>query len=79
MLILTFVTNCGSTKGKSTVGSIQKPEMTYDDEVYVPVLKSERKNFFKETEAETKWVDSIYGQMSFEEKIGQLFMVCSLF
>jgi beta-N-acetylhexosaminidase len=77
LLILTFVTNCGSTKGKSTVGSIQKPEMTYDDEVYVPVLKSERKNFFKETEAETKWVDSIYGQMSFEEKIGQLFMVAA--
>ena len=77
MLISTFVTNCGSTKGKSTVGSIQKPEMTYDDEVYVPVLKSERKNFFKETEAETKWVDSIYGQMSFEEKIGQLFMVAA--
>lgn len=74
---MTFVTNCGSTKGKSTVGSIQKPEMTYDDEVYVPVLKSERKNFFKETEAETKWVDSIYGQMSFEEKIGQLFMVAA--
>jgi len=77
LLILTFVTNCGSTKVKSTVGSIQKPEMTYDDEVYVPVLKSERKNFFKETEAETKWVDSIYGQMSFEEKIGQLFMVAA--
>lgn len=77
MLIVTFVTNCGSTKDKSTVVSIQKPEMTYDDEVYVPVLKSERKNFFKETKAETKWVDSIYGQMSFEEKIGQLFMVAA--
>jgi beta-glucosidase-like glycosyl hydrolase/CubicO group peptidase (beta-lactamase class C family) len=77
LLIVTFVTNCGSTKGKSTVGSIQKPEMTYDDEVYVPVLKSERKNFFKETEAETKWVDSIYDQMSFEEKNGQLFMVAA--
>jgi beta-glucosidase-like glycosyl hydrolase/CubicO group peptidase (beta-lactamase class C family) len=77
LLIVTFATNCGSTKDKSTVGSIQKPEMTYDDEVYVPVLKSERKNFFKETKAETKWVDSIYGQMSFEEKIGQLFMVAA--
>lgn len=76
--ILTFVTNCGSTKNKSTKGTIQKPEMAYDDgEVYVPVLKSERKNFFKDSDAETKWVDSIYNQMTFDEKVGQLFMVAA--
>jgi len=76
--LLTFVTNCSSTKGKPTIGTIQKPEMAYDDdEVYVPVLKSERKNFFKDSDAETKWVDSIYNQMSFDEKVGQLFMVAA--
>ena len=73
-----MVTNCGSTKVVTPpVATIQKPEMVYDDEVYIPVLKSERKNFFKETDAENKWVDSIYTQMSFEEKIGQLFMVAA--
>lgn len=77
MLIGTFVTNCGSTKEKSTMGTIQKPEMSYDDEVYVPVSKSNRKNFFKETDAEIKWVDSVYNQMSFDEKVGQLFMVAA--
>jgi beta-glucosidase-like glycosyl hydrolase/CubicO group peptidase (beta-lactamase class C family) len=77
IVILTFVTNCGSTKVKSTIVNIQKPEMTYDDEPYVPILKSQRKNFFKDSDNETKWVDSIYNQMSFEEKVGQLFMVAA--
>ncbi len=77
ILIITLVTNCGSSKALPPVGKIQKPEMAYDDEVYVPVLKSERKNFFKETAAENRWVDSIYTQMSFQEKVGQLFMVAA--
>ncbi|WP_396166726.1 glycoside hydrolase family 3 N-terminal domain-containing protein [Flavobacterium sp.] len=77
LVILTFVTNCGVSRGKTSVGKIVKPEFSYDDEVYVPVLKSERKNFFKDSEPETKWVDSIYTQMTFEEKVGQLFMVAA--
>ncbi len=77
LVILSFVTNCGVSRAKTSVGKIAKPEFSYDDEVYVPVLKSERKNFFKDSEAETKWVDSIYTQMTFEEKAGQLFMVAA--
>ncbi len=77
LVILSFVTNCGVSRAKTSVGKIAKPEFSYDDEVYVPVLKSERKNFFKDSEAETKWVDSIYTQMTFEEKVGQLFMVAA--
>ena len=77
LIIFSFVTNCGVSRGKTSVGKIVKPEFSYDDEVYVPVLKSERKNFFKDSEPETKWVDSIYTQMTFEEKVGQLFMVAA--
>ncbi len=77
LIIISFVTNCGVTKDATSVGKIAKPELSYDDEVYVPVLKSERKNFFKDSEPETKWVDSIYTQMTFEEKVGQLFMVAA--
>ena len=77
LVILSFVTNCGITRGTTSVGKIAKPEFSYDDEVYVPILKSERKNFFKDSEPETKWVDSIYAQMTFEEKVGQLFMVAA--
>lgn len=77
LVIFSFVTNCGITRGTTSVGKIAKPEFSYDDEVYVPILKSERKNFFKDSEPETKWVDSIYAQMTFEEKVGQLFMVAA--
>lgn len=76
-IIITFVTNCGPTKGKSSVGVIKKPELVIEEDLYIPVPKSERKNYFKETSLETKWVDSIYTQMTFEEKVGQLFMVAA--
>jgi len=42
-----------------------------------PYVKTERKNFFPTTETETRWVDSIYNQMTFDEKVGQLFMVAA--
>ena len=77
LILFSIVTNCGVTKDKNSVGKITKPEFSNDDEVYVPILKSDRKNFFKDSEPETKWVDSIYAQMTFEEKIGQLFMVAA--
>lgn len=34
-------------------------------------------NFFDETTLEKKWVDSVYNSLSFEEKLGQLFMVAA--
>ncbi len=77
VFILTLITNCGSSKVVMPISKILKPEVTYDEDVYVPVLKSERKNFFKETASENKWVDSIYNQMSFDEKVGQLFMIAA--
>lgn len=76
--MLSFVTHCGTTKViPGEVEKIKKPEVIYDDQAYAPISKSERKNFFKETPLETKWVDSIYNHMSFEDKIGQLFMVAA--
>ncbi|WP_395067224.1 glycoside hydrolase family 3 N-terminal domain-containing protein [Flavobacterium sp.] len=77
LIILTFVTNCGSSKVVAPVGKILKPELNLDDEVYVSVSKSNRKNFFKDSPEETKWVDSIYNQFTFEEKVGQLFMIAA--
>ena len=54
-----------------------KTETTIQELDSVSYIKTERKNFFPETEAETAWVDSIYNQMTFEEKVGQLFMVAA--
>ena len=76
--LLFLVTNCSSTKiVNQPILTIPKAELALDEEVYIPHLKSDRKNFFPETDAETHWVDSIYNQMSFDEKVGQLFMVAA--
>ena len=74
-VLLFLVTNCSSTKKK--ILTFPKTEIDLDEEIYIPHLKSERKNFFAETIAETHWVDSIYNQMTFDEKVGQLFMVAA--
>ena len=84
--LLFLVTNCSSTKvSKSLPVVVIKTEVPIenkeivpsDESVYVQRNKSDRKNFFPETEAETHWVDSIYNQMPFDEKVGQLFMVAA--
>lgn len=72
LLLLSLLTNCSSTKGNKTVVANNKETPTTND--YVP---HQRKTFFKGSEAENKWVDSIYSQMPLDEKIGQLFMVAA--
>jgi beta-N-acetylhexosaminidase len=72
VLLLFLLTNCASKKSKIP---FEKPEITENEEIYIPHLKSERKNFFKESEAEKKWVDSVYQTMSLDQKLGQLFMI----
>ena len=74
-VILVLATNCSSTKTKKHV--LSKAGIAEDEEVYIPHIKSERKNFFPETLAENKWVDSSYSRMTFDEKVGQLFMVAA--
>ncbi|RKS03221.1 glycoside hydrolase family 3 N-terminal domain-containing protein [Flavobacterium sp. 102] len=75
--LLFLVTNCSSTKSNKTNVPLVKTETAIPDQDSVSYVQTERKNFFPETEAETKWVDSIYNQFTFEEKVGQLFMVAA--
>ena len=76
--LLFFVTNCSSTKViNQTIPIFPKADIASDEEVYTPHLKADRKNFFPETSPETRWVDSIYNQMAFDEKVGQLFMIAA--
>ncbi len=72
-----LVTNCSSTKALPNNTHLAKAGIAEDEEIYIPHLKSERKNFFPETDAEIHWVDSVYNQLSFDEKVGQLFMVAA--
>lgn len=80
MALLFLVTNCSSTKTKPHATksvTLENAGIAEEEEIYAPHVKSERKNFFPDTDAETRWVDSIYNKLTFEEKVGQLFMVAA--
>ncbi|WP_291104254.1 MULTISPECIES: glycoside hydrolase family 3 N-terminal domain-containing protein [unclassified Flavobacterium] len=76
-VLLLLVTNCATKKSTISRQPFTKPVVSIDTTIYIPHLKSDRKNFFKDSDAETYWVDSIYDKLSLEEKVGQLFMVAA--
>jgi beta-N-acetylhexosaminidase len=76
LFIAVFVSNCSTTK-KTTSHKIIKPEIAFEEELYIAHVKAERKTFFKGSEIEDRWVDSVYSQMPLNERIGQLFMVAA--
>lgn len=66
--------NCSTTKNKvakTNPQAIIVPDIEYKD------VSKEGFNLFPDTPEEKKWVDSIYNNLSFEEKLGQLFMVAA--
>jgi len=69
-----LITNCASKKNTNTIDA-KKDISLKDTVVYDQKKESEKKTFFKDSDKETAWVDSIYNKMSVQEKIGQLFMV----
>lgn len=78
--LLFLVSNCGIINNTSippTSLLLNKPEISDFEEVYIPQTKSARKNFFKDSDAENRWADSIFSQMTLEEKVGQLYMVAA--
>ncbi len=75
--LLFLITNCSSIKKTSKNVLLGSARIAEDEEIYIPQIKSERKNFFPVSSAENKWVDSVYSQLSFDEKVGQLFMVAA--
>ncbi len=79
VLLLSLATSCSTSKKTISKNSfsLAKAGIYEDDEIYIPHLKSERKNYFPDTDFENRWVDSIYNSMSLDEKIGQLFMVAA--
>ncbi|MCC9073150.1 serine hydrolase [Flavobacterium sp. F-65] len=71
---LFLVINCATRKNNTIIDS-NKDALTKDTVVYIAPNKSEKKTFFKDSDKETNWVDSIYNKMSLREKVGQLFMI----
>lgn len=77
-IVTAIITNCAVKKNSTTeIGRPTDSAFSLPEEIYIQHPKSERKNYFPETSQENKWVDSIYNQLTFEEKVGQLFMVAA--
>ena len=70
-----LITNCAVSKKTNTINAIKKASFSEETDIYIPKSISERKTFFKNSDREKNWVDSIYNKMSSREKIGQLYMI----
>ncbi len=66
-----IIFNCGTKKSIPSSTAIEEPVLP-GKEIIVPTYEQEYVSF-----GQKKWVDSIYNQMSLEDKIGQLFMVAA--
>ncbi|SHI89695.1 glycoside hydrolase family 3 N-terminal domain-containing protein [Flavobacterium terrae] len=74
--LIAFTVNC-SVKKKLPE---KKEELAVTENINIEKFKDpslEGFNLFEDSPAEKKWVDSVYSTLSFEEKIGQLFMVAA--
>lgn len=74
-IMLFFIINCGVSKKSKTTVITNQPVSTENKEVYIPKNKAEKKPFLQDSDAENRWTDSIYTQMTLDEKLGQLFFV----
>jgi beta-N-acetylhexosaminidase len=72
-VFIVLLSACGSvsTKTEKHKNILPKDENLIE----IPELANAHKTYFKDSDAETKWVDSIYSNMSLNERVGQLFMV----
>lgn len=72
-----FVVNCSSNKNITSKTKNTIFLETKSETLNKQFNNSEQKVMFPATIAETKWVDSVYNQLTLDEKIGQLFMVAA--
>jgi beta-N-acetylhexosaminidase len=57
---------------------VEKEVAVVSKNIFKPVDTTKSNyNLFKDTEVETKWVDSVYSKLTFDEKLGQLFMIAA--
>ena len=73
LFIIVFVFSCSSTKQLNSNNTVAND---FESELHID-RKHTKNPFFEESEKEEKWVDSVYNQLSFDEKVGQLFMVAA--
>ena len=68
-----FVTNCALKKANTNNLATNSIAIKTDKKPEKPVFADTKYT----TEGQKKWVDSVYNQLSFDEKLGQLFMVAA--
>lgn len=73
--LLFLISNCAVSKKNNTLARLENAKTTDTIQPYIIKDKGARKTFFKDSDLENNWVDSIYSQLSLEEKLGQLFFV----
>lgn len=71
-----FLVNCAAGKKAGNVVSNTNPSANPNIEKFVDP-STEGFNLFVDSPSEKKWVDSVYTSLTFEEKLGQLFMVAA--
>src|SRR6478735_2618240 len=67
---VTFAVGCSVFKPKN----LNEPPHDFNKEF---VIENKPNPFFKASDAQKKWVDSVYNSLTLEEKIGQLFMIAA--
>jgi beta-N-acetylhexosaminidase len=78
-----FIINCATKKNSLDAKSVVKNNEVVNEKPHkLPKIyqKDPSKvgfNLFDDSSSERKWVDSIYKDMSFEERLGQLFMIAA--
>ena len=73
LFIIALVFSCSSKKHLNSNTTVAND---FESELHID-RKHTKNPFFEESDKEKKWVDSIYNQMTFDEKVGQLFMVAA--
>lgn len=76
VLITLFLVNCAGGKKTSTTSASTAPSQNPNIEKFVDP-STDGFNLFVDAPSEKKWVDSVYTSLTFEEKLGQLFMVAA--
>jgi beta-N-acetylhexosaminidase len=72
-----FVYNCASIKSSAETESFKDTAKPYAQKLDINYIKLKTKEIYVDSINDNHWVDSIYNQMTFDEKVGQLFMVAA--
>lgn len=72
-----LIYNCSSIKSSAETEVYKDTAKPYAQKLDIEYIKLKSKDIFVDSINDNNWVDSVYASMTFEEKVGQLFMVAA--